>query len=154
MIRRALVMFGAVLVGGVSLGWVTATPPRGATVRSAAEQIAPRHGGEIARAAVERLQTLAFVVPPTVESVAEAPRPPDIGQLFRRDLTAIEQSANGPVAWIVDRNRENGRRALRRGDLYQDGWRVAAVRRQSVELRRGAETRRVELFAPLPNGAP
>lgn len=154
MIRGTLVTIAAVLFGGASLGWVTATPPRGAMARSAAEQVAPRHGGEMARAAAERLQVLAFVVPPTVESVAEAPRPPDIAQLFRRDLTAIEQSATGPVAWIVDRNRENRRRGLRRGDLYQDGWHVAAVRRQSVDLRRGAETRRVELFAPLPGARP
>lgn len=150
MTRHSLIVLAAAVFGGLSLGLATAITPHGATARSADEQVTPRHGGELARAAAERLQTLAFVVPPTVESVAEAPRPPDIAVLFRRDLTAIEQSAAGPVAWIVDLNRENGRRGLRRGDIYQDGWRIAAVRRQSVDLRRGEETRRVDLFAPQP----
>lgn len=150
MTRRDLIVLAAAVFGGFSLGLATAITPHGAAARSAAQQVSPLHGGLQAHAAAERLQALAFVVPPTVEFVAEAPQPPDIAVLFRRDLTAIEQSASGPVAWIVDLNRENGRRGLRRGDIYQDGWRVAAVRRQSVELRRGAETRRVDLFAPRP----
>lgn len=154
MMRRALIVLGAALFGGFAFGWATAMPPRSDAAPSAAAAIAPRHGGERARAAAERLQALAFVVPPIVESVVQAPPPPDIGELFRRDLTAIEQSTAGPVAWIVDLNRTNGRRGLKRGDLYQDGWRIAAVGRQSVELRRGQERRRVELFAPLPESSP
>ena len=67
--------------------------------------------------------------------------------LFRRDLTAIEDRDGGRVAWIIDFTQTYQRRALRVGDVYQDGWRVSRIGVQSIDLRRRREVRTVDAFA-------
>jgi hypothetical protein len=149
-----ILLLGAALIGGFGLGWLTAGPgaARGPGTAEVG-LVTPVHAGVAAHAAAERIRQLSFVLPP-VEEVAAPPPPPDIAVLFRRDLTAIEQTSAGPVVWVVDLNQPNGRRGLKSGDVYQDGWRLSAIRPQSIELRRRGEVRRVDLFATVPAPAP
>lgn len=151
--RRAILLLGAALIGGFGVGWLTAGPRAAAPAPAEVALVAPVHAGHAARAAAERIGQLSFVLPPA-EEVAAPPPPPDVAVLFRRDLTAIEQTPAGPVVWIVDLNQPNGRRGLKSGDIYQDGWRVSAVRPQAIELRRRGEVRRVDLFATAPSPTP
>lgn len=155
--RRDLLMLGAAIVGGAAIGWATASAPRVSAPAEAALQVAvePRHGGVMAGAAAQRLTQLSFVTPPTPEPVPETPPPPpDVAVVFRRELSAIEQTPNGLVAWIVDPNQPNGRRALRRGDVYRDGWRMSAISAQTIELRKQQARRRIDLFAPIEEVSP
>ena len=156
MMRRSWLLMGAALGGGLLLGWLTAVPQRTPRGSENATVISPRHGGAAAGAAGERLAALNYAGGAEAEVYVEEapPPPPDVAVLFRRDLTAIEQTPSGPIAWIVDLNQMVGRRGLRRGDVYQDGWRVSAIREQVIELRRRRELRRVETFVPPPELAP
>ncbi len=146
-------IFAASLVGGLAAGWFTAVrAPATAASDQALSWAAPHHGGESIGAARERLTALGYGAAEVIASdeVFQAPPPPDIAILFRRDLTAIEQRAEGPLAWIVDFTQPTGRRGLKPGDVYQDGWRVSTVSEQIIELRRRRETRRVAVFIPAP----
>lgn len=145
--RRVLVRLAFAWVGAFGLGWLT-----GGGAAPAREQIAaanattPIHGGAIAGAAGEKLSALGFGALP-VEEIAAPPPPPDIAVFFRHDLTAIQRRPGGAlVALIVDLDATSGRRALGRGDVYRDGWRVAAISAQVVELRRQGEVRRINVF--------
>lgn len=138
---QLVLLIGSVVVG-FGLGWLIAPSPEGHAVTLETAPIA--HSGAEARAAHERLDRLGFAPPPIVDT---GPPPPDIAILFRRDLTAIEDQAGGRVAWIVDFTQANQRRALRVGDVYQDGWRVSRVGVQSIDLRRRREMRTIDAFA-------
>ncbi len=145
---QLLLLAGGVL-GGLALGWLTApTPEADASVRLEAPALV--HASVETAAARERLSQLGLA-PPQVEEAG--PPPPDIAVLFRRDLTAIEERGAVRVAWIVDFAQTHRRRALRVGDIYQDGWRVARIGPQSVQLRRRREVRTVDAFA-LPVSEP
>lgn len=139
---QLLLLVGGVL-GGLGLGWFTATAPE-ATPSTRLEVPAIAHASVETAAARERLTALGLAPPPPVDI---APPPPDIAVLFRRDLTAIEERGATRVAWIVDHAQMHQRRALRVGDIYQDGWRVARIASQTVELRRRREVRTVDAFA-------
>lgn len=144
--RRALFLLCVALAGGAGIGWLTAHSvgaPEGARAPALA---GPEHAGADARRARERLAQLVPAVPENLEEALEAPPPPDIAVLFRHDLTAIERRPEGSIAWIVDFTREFGRRGLKVGDVYQDGWRVSAIGAQTIELRRQSELRRVGVF--------
>ncbi len=144
--KRAVIFLAGALVGGFGLGWISA--PRAEAPDEARAYILPAlsHGGADAEAARTRLSALGFTVATAPDETFEAPPPPDIALLFRRDLTAIDLSAARPRVWIVDFTQSFGRRALAVGDVYQDGWRVGAIAPQSIELRRRRETRRVAVF--------
>jgi hypothetical protein len=151
--NRAVIL-AVSLSAGLASGWLTvARAPTPTPSDQAPLWAAPHHGGESIGAARERLEALGYgaaEAPASDEILLAAPPPPDIAVLFRRDLTAIEQRAEGPLAWIVDFTQPNGRRSLRPGDVYQDGWRVSTVSEQVIELRRRRETRRVAVFTPPP----
>ncbi len=156
MMRRALLTLGFATLGGLAAGWFTALPPgASAPALEAASQasLTPLHGGAAASAAGARITQLSFGVPPAVE-LDTPPPPPDVAVTFRRELTAIEHTPTGAVAWVVDWSQAGGRRALRRGDIYQDGWRVATVGEQSVDLRRAQEVRHIDLFSAPPETVP
>ncbi len=147
--RRKLAILCASLIGGAGLGWFTT--PRPSAPQQAQARILPllEHGGADAWEAYQRFSAIGFSA---AAPALEAPPPPDVAVLFRRDLTAIEQRPNGRLVWIVDLTRDFGRRSLRVGDVYQDGWRVAAIGTQTIELRRRRERRRIDVFAPLSDG--
>jgi hypothetical protein len=140
---QLLLLAGGVL-GGLGLGWFTAPSPD-ANPASSFEPPAVVHASVEAADARQRLTRLGLAPPPEVNA---APPPPDIAVLFRRDLTAIEERGATRIVWIVDYAQTSQRRALRVGDVYQDGWRVRRIGQQSVELRRRREVRTVDAFAP------
>lgn len=139
---QLLLLIGGVL-GGLGLGWFTAPTPE-ATPSTRLEAPAIAHASVETATARERLAALGLAPPPQVDA---APPPPDIAVLFRRDLTAIEERGAARVAWVVDHTQMNQRRALRVGDIYRDGWRVARIAPQTVELRRRREMRTIDAFA-------
>ncbi len=150
--RLAAILPVAAIALGLVIGWSTAgvAPP--------APQHLPqlpmlRDGHALAGAARERFIALGLAQAPQAEVLPEAPPPPDISVLFRRDLTAIEQTPQGLMAWIIDLDQLSGRRGLKRGDVYQDGWRVSGVTEQSVELRARGQVRRVAVFDLPPEAA-
>lgn len=147
--KYGLTLFGAAVVGGLATGWLTAAP----TTAPAADErtlhgVQAHYGAERIGTAREQLVALGYAEPLALASEASPPSPPDISVLFRRDLTAIEQGPDGPLVWILDLTREFGRRSLKPGDVYQDGWRISAVSEQVIELRRRRELRRVAVFNP------
>jgi hypothetical protein len=141
--KAQLLLLAGGVFGGLGLGWFTAPVPE-ATSSTRLEAPALAHASVEIAAARERLAELGLAPPPPVDV---APPPPDIAVLFRRDLTAIEERGATRVAWIVDNAQIHQRRALRVGDIYQDGWRVARIAPQTVELRRRREVRTVDAFA-------
>jgi S1-C subfamily serine protease len=153
---KGALLLAAALTLGFSAGWLTvvrAAPP--ALEARASDAVAIHHGGETIGAARERLAALGFAVPvvTVVEEMAPPP-PPDIAVLFRRDLTAIEQRDGGPLVWIVDDTIAAGRRGLKAGDVYQDGWRIASVDDQVIELRRRRESRRIDVYEAPQEASP
>ena len=154
MMRRSFLLIGAALGGGLALGYLTALPRPTPTETDNAAVVSPRHGGAAAGAAGERLAALSYAAAAELYEEVAPPPPPDVAVLFRRALTAIEQTPSGPIVWVVDLNQVAGRRGLRRGDIYRDGWRVSVIREQMIELRRRREVRRVETFVPPPELTP
>jgi hypothetical protein len=146
-------MLAGGVLAGAAVGALSATPPRSAALGADAHTLAPVHGGAIAAKAAARLVTVSFAAPPPVET-PQTPPPPDVAVTFRRELTAIEHTASGPVVWIVDWNQASGRRAIHRGGEYRDGWRVAEIGNQTVELRKRTESRQVDVYAPPPEEIP
>ncbi len=142
---------GSVLAAGLGLGWMTAQvgATSGAATPANIDLSAVRHGGALAANAVNRLQTLDIIPLSDPGMAAETPPPPpDIAELFRRDLTAIEAGADGLTIWVVDDMSPALRRRIKRGELYKDGWVVSAITDQTVELRRRRERRQVAVFTP------
>lgn len=141
--RAQLILIACGVVGGLGLGWLL-TPLPEPDSAPALEAPAIVHAGVEARDARQRLSQLGLAPPPAVDA---GPPPPDIALLFRRDLTAIEDRPGARFVWIVDVSRAYRRRALRVGDVYQDGWRIVRISPQSVQLRRRREVRTVDAFA-------
>lgn len=144
--KAQLLLLAAGLAGGMGIGWLTAPTPT-PVEREAARVPAIIHGGRDAQTARQALAELGLAPPP---ETAYEPPPPDIAVLFRRDLTAIEERAGRRVVWIVDYAQTYRRRALRVGDVYQDGWRISRIGAQRVELRRRREVRAIDAFALAP----
>lgn len=146
--RLQLVLLAASIVGGLSTGWFIAPAPEHEQRSAASPLPVVYHGGAEAASARTRLLALGFGA--VDMAIPDEPPPLDVAVLFRRDLTAIEQRADGRVVWIVDLTQGFGRRSLRVGDVYQDGWRVARIDAQTITLRRRRETRTVAAYAPPP----
>lgn len=141
--KAQLFLLAGGVAGGLGLGWLTSPPPQvdPATMLDAPVVV---HAGVEAGEARTRLNALGLAPAPIVDT---GPPPPDIAVLFRRDLTAIEEHGAARVVWVVDFTQAYRRRALRIGDVYQDGWRIARIAPQSVELRRRREVRTIDAFA-------
>lgn len=149
--------FGAMLFAGFIAGWTFCDLPTGS---EAGEAVAVRgvkrttivHGGDEAgraRELFERLNWGETAPSANIEAPPPPPPPPDVAVLLRQDLTAIEITAAGPVVWIVDPEQPFQRRAIAVGGAYRDGWKVAAITPQRIDLKRRRETRSVSTFAPL-----
>lgn len=153
MSKRAVFLLVGGALCGAAIGALSTVLPRSSVRLADAHTLAPNHGGAIAARAAERIAAISFaaIAPQDGEALETPPPPPDVAIVFRRDLTAIEQTATGAVVWVVDWNQASGRRAIRVGEEFQEGWRVAAIGTQSVELRRRTERRQVDLYAPPPS---
>lgn len=152
--QSAAVMFGALLTA-FSLGWIiqpTVSVPRRPFPAATAEARSPGVSAGI----LGRIAALDGVNAPDTSALPTPALPaaaaPDIASVFRAELAAIEQTATGPVAWVVDLNQLSGRRAVRPGEPYKDGWRVTAIGSQVVELRKRGQSRQVSVFETSPSG--
>ena len=143
----ALVLVPTVL--GFVAGWFGVSAPPAVAPPQQLEPPQLTDGRALAGAARARLEALSYGQPPPVVEIAPPP-PPPVEALFRRELTALERTPEGLVVWVVDPEQPSGRRALRQGEVYRDGWRLRAVDQQTVDLTRNGETRRVMLFSPPP----
>ncbi|MFT3727214.1 MAG: hypothetical protein QM759_05260 [Terricaulis sp.] len=136
-----------VVVLGFGVGWVAVKPPTQSGPTRAGAVQRPVSGGEFASAALDRFSKLVpIAADPPPDAGPPPPPPPDVAITFRRELTAIDVSGREPVVYIVDYNGEHGRRGLRKGDVYRDGWRVNAIADQEVVLRRRRELRTIAIF--------
>lgn len=149
--NAAYVIVSGVVVAGFAVGWFTAAPiaadadqhtDAGVAVLVSGGSVAARAGQRMAAINPVPQDDIGLDVPPP------PPPPPDIAVLFRRDLTAIEESDRGLVIWIVDNLQPSLRRRIAPGEVYQDGWVVSAIAEQSIELRRRRERREVAVYAP------
>jgi hypothetical protein len=155
--RQALLVCAAAALA-LAGGWLTAQVEHTATLqrsneRSGATGLDPngktvgRAGERFARIGARSDDIATDGGEPADDMVQESiPVEQDIAVTFRRDLTAIERMSLGLIVWVVDLNQASGRRALAIGDIYQDGWRVAGIDSQMVELRRGRDNRRIGPF--------
>lgn len=148
-----LVVFALACIAGAIIGWVASIPPRAGAVGPALRVSVPafeREGVQLAMAAGQ-LRAMGLAAPPVSTEADEAVvAETDIAAEFRRDLTAIVRGPTGTVVWLVDSENRQLRRALRRGGVYRDEWRLAAVRDQEIVLRREGEELRVPIVGPAP----
>lgn len=147
--RAQLLLLAGGIAAGLGIGWLTAPSPE-ANAPAGFEPPNIVFASAEAAEARARLDALGLAPEPVIDT---GPPPPDIAVLFRRDLTAIEEAGGRHIVWIVDLAQPHQRRALRVGDSYRDGWRVARINPQSVQLRRRREVRTVDAFA-LPVSEP
>lgn len=139
-----------IAVGG---GWVLATPPSndGLVAPTTRVRVASyeREGAQLSMALGD-FNALGYVAPTAAPESAEMVAPQvDVAFAFRRDLTAIVKTRSRTIVWVVDR--ETGdRRALRRGSVFMDDWRIASIEDQEIVLRRENEERRVSIVGAPP----
>lgn len=130
----------------------------GSVVVAAARPIAVTDGAD---AAAEALGSAQFAFralhppepPPAPLDMEPAPIEPDIAEAFRADVTAVLVEKGRRVVVIMDPSAPKGRRTLRVGATYRDGWKVRAIDDGAIELRRRGDVRRIDLFAPPPSPA-
>lgn len=147
---HALMAIAALMASSVA-GWLTAGLAQSEAIDASVQVAAP--APPVVQHARENVAPAAFafgVPEATTESVpAEfAPAEPDVAETLRRVLTAIVAERGRRVAIIVDPAAQSGRRTLRVGSTFRDGWRVTRINEASVELRRRGETREVSAFTP------
>lgn len=87
--------------------------------------------------------------PPRAVKPVALPAPPDVGLLFRRQISAVVRRDGGLGVLLVDSTGETRQtRLLKVGDVYMGSWRLAALTPDEAVLRDGREERRVALFVP------
>jgi hypothetical protein len=84
--------------------------------------------------------------PPPEPFVPPPPPPVDIADRFSGDLTAVVRGAQGPTLLLLEESNPAGRRAVRRGQSYRDGWRVQEITAAEVVLRKGESERRIPIM--------
>lgn len=157
-VRTALVAAaaaGAALLGAGITATLDISTPADVTTADVAPRLDVVASADAIGAAQFAFRALHPATPePTAADMAAEPVPePDIGDLFRADVTAVLVEKGRRVVVIVDPGAPKGRRTLRVGARYRDGWKVRAIDDSAIELRRAGETRRIDLFAPPPGGA-
>jgi len=78
-----------------------------------------------------------------------APPPPDVAQLLAAAVTAIIPDRQGLALVLVDAPGSPGRRVLRQGDVFGDGWTLQKLTRHEAVLQRGPVQRIVSFFPPF-----
>jgi hypothetical protein len=147
-----------ILAAAFALGWRTAAaPPEVVAVpaRRGPPGVAPADPNPRGRFGVQLLAAGLTDPPPgpldieaaaARQSAAPSPPEPDVGEAFRRQLTAVvAQRAGGPYYALL--SGDGGRQALRPGDAYQFGWRLAGLDLKQAVFARGRERRSIDLFA-------
>jgi len=143
-------------LAALGLGWALAQPPTDDLVAPVERVTVPSfepEGLQLAMA-VGDFRGLGLVAP--IEEAAagedeeDAPTI-DVATQLRRDLTAVVHSGQRPVLWVVDPEAELGRRAVRRGQEYRDGWSFVSLAGNEIVLRKtGAEDLRVPIVGEAP----
>jgi len=140
-------LMAPLVAGGFGAGWLMIHEQVApAATHVSAHAIDLRRGGDIA--AMSRARFAQLHPPPPPAPTIDAPPPIDIAVQFRQKLTAIERGSTGPIAWVVDPDAEMSRRPIHKGQIFQDGWIVAAIEDQEIVLRRRREIRRINVFDP------
>jgi hypothetical protein len=146
------VALAASLASGFAAAWL-------APVRASSEAVPPavapaiQHGGRAIAAAAFELGALRDSAPLETKEAPDgaapsAPLEPDVAETFRRELTAIVWRKGRPHVVLVDPAAKTGRRVLGVGAAYRSGWKVRAISEANVELRRGRDRRRIDVFTP------
>lgn len=91
---------------------------------------------------------------PPMDVAPPAPPPIDIASQLSRDLTAVVRGGEGSTLLLVDSSDPFGRRSLRRGDTYLDGWRVREINRAEIVLGKGRSERRIPIMQGAPRPTP
>lgn len=150
MIRAAL---GVAVAGalGAAVGWLDAAPHPPHAV--AAQRLHPpavgRPGGEVADAA--RRLAAREAPPPAPQSIPSPtgrPAARDIALVLRDQVAAMAVDATTGAPYIVFVRAGAASRRLAPNDALPGGWRLVAIRRRSIIVRRGAAERQVALFTP------
>jgi len=160
-----------VLAAAFAVGWRTAAaPPEVIAVpaRRAPPAAALADPNPRGRFGVQLLAAGLTDPPPSPQDAEAAairqqlatakPPEPDVGEAFRRQLTAVvAQHAGGPYYALL--SGDGGRQVVKPGDAYQFGWRLAGLDLKQATFARGRERRSVDLFAataaaPEPEPAP
>lgn len=150
--------YAAVCLAAIGGGWILATPPNNDSIVAPTTRVRvasyEREGAQLSMALGD-LNALGYVAPPaTAENPEEAAPQVDVAFVFRRDLTAIVRTRSRTIVWVVD-PQTGERRALRRGSIFMDAWRIASIEDQEIVLRRESEERRVSIVgAPPPATTP
>lgn len=155
MIRSAALIGVALTLLAFCLGWCVKPTPDALTPPVVAmRQNAPavtKPGWAVKGAAVYFAKLNAPPPPPPAPKPPPPPPPPDVSTVFRAQMAAVVETPEGLRLLVA--NRQTGvrqTRMLNRGDVFQDGWTVAAFDHRHVELHKGAERRLVPFFGPLP----
>lgn len=160
-VRTALVgaASAAVFLGGALVAPALAPQGEaGSAVVAAARKITAADGVDMSAKTLGSAQ-FAFRAlhppepPPAPLELEAAPIEPDIAEVFRTDVTAVLVEKGRRVVVIVDPSAPKGRRTLRVGAAYRDEWIVRAIDDGAIELRRGGDVRRIDLFASAPSTA-
>lgn len=178
------ILFVAAMMAAFLLGFVREPPlaaglEQGGAIAPSAPKVV--HAGETFRLARDQLATArigtyrppAQAGPMTFSDVASAmppgepppdlpvappppppPPPVDIATHFGRDLSAVMRGPGGPVLVLVDSAGGSGRRVLKPGQGYRDGWRVQKIERGDVVLAKGRSTRRIPISRGVPPPEP
>jgi hypothetical protein len=91
---------------------------------------------------------------PFMDAAPPAPPPIDIASQLSRDLTAVVRGGEGSTLLLVDSSDPFGRRSLRRGETYLDGWRVREINGTEIVLGKGRSERRIPIMQGAPRPTP
>ncbi len=90
--------------------------------------------------------------PPLMDVPPPPPEPIDIAGQLSRDLTAVVRGSEGPTLLLVDAS--TGRRSLRRGEAYLDGWKVREINGSEIVLRKDDSEQRIPIMQVPPRPTP
>jgi len=139
---RMMVVFALIALLGLGLGLLAGENPRPAPPKRLEISGIPsleRPGQSMAPVA----DYFAKLNPPPLPPPPPPPPQPDIGLIFRQRVRAVTQDKRQFVLLIEQAGRIS---RMRKGEVFQDGWVIAAIDAQQVELRKGAIHRKVGLF--------
>ncbi len=139
---RMTIVFALIALLGLSIGLIANDDPKAVFPKRIEGLRMPsleRPGRSMAPVA----DYFAKLNPPPLPPPPPPPPQPDIGLIFRQQVRAVTKD-NGQSVLLIERLGRIGR--VHKGEVFQDGWVIAAIDAQQVELRKGAIHRKVGLF--------